>query len=313
MFTRRILIHLHGGAFHRFYRRSVAPFRLYIRLILKLCSGGIVLGERLRCVFEGLLPEDRIHVLPNGVEVGAAGGERPASPLRLLFLGTLTRTKGVRETIQGFAAIKDQFPETVLDFAGPWVENDLRTEALRLIEQHGIRDRVFFHGVVTGEKKWELYRRASVFVFPTYYEPEGHPLVLLEAMGMGLPVITCDQGSICETVTPENAIVVPKQDAGAVGNAMRLLCAGKSLRFRMGRRSREIYLFRFTAETFESALANVLRSYLEPVPEILAPEVRPARRPAAWETGRLRPLSDKGLHERALSGEIGSAKAGSSE
>jgi len=55
-------------------------------------------------------------------------------------------------------------------------------------------------GPVVGTQKFELLSSSDIFVFPTYYPPEGHPWVIVEALAAGLPIISTDQGAITESV-----------------------------------------------------------------------------------------------------------------
>src|SRR5437879_11014925 len=62
----QVALHLRGSEFQHFYARSSRALRLWIRLTLRRVASAAVMGAALRCVFGGLIPPDRIAVVPNG-------------------------------------------------------------------------------------------------------------------------------------------------------------------------------------------------------------------------------------------------------
>jgi glycosyltransferase involved in cell wall biosynthesis len=84
-------------------------------------------------------------------------------------------------------------------FAGNWSHALHREIAEWYIAQHRLTSYVTFTGEVTGLEKHILLRSADVFVFPGLQQ-EGQPLVVLEAMAAGLPIIFTNQGCLRETV-----------------------------------------------------------------------------------------------------------------
>lgn len=82
----------------------------------------------------------------------------------------------------------------------------------------------------------EILAAADVFVLPSRWE--GLPLVLLEAMAAGLPVVASAVGDVPTVVDEAGAIVVPAEDAAALANAMVQLAADPERRRRMGEASR---------------------------------------------------------------------------
>jgi len=100
--------------------------------------------------------------------------------------------------------------------------------------------------------------RAHVFVLPSYRE--GTPRSTLEALSMGMPVVTTDAVGCRETVRDgANGFVVPVADGRALGEAMEgMISAGAERLAEMGRRSREL-----AVETFDVRKVNeVLMRFL---------------------------------------------------
>jgi glycosyltransferase involved in cell wall biosynthesis len=115
------------------------------------------------------------------------------------------------------------------------------TECRRLAADLGVASRVNFHGQVPRDAVAEFYRRADIFVFPSYREPGG--TAPYEALSFGLPVIAADRGGPAVAVTPECGIVVTPRDpesyAAELATAVRRLAADEELRRALGRGARE--------------------------------------------------------------------------
>lgn len=204
----RLVVHLHGGAFRDWYGRCWFPMRVYIRATLRLVKTAIVLGESLRGQFSGLVPEGSIAVVSNGVGIIGDSTERtvPAGdrPWRILYLNTLNRMKGALVLLAAIPTILRHRRDVEFIFAGPWSHEDHRLEAMQYIAQHQLDRVVTFPGQVTGDSKAALLRSADLFVFPGI-QPEGQPLVVLEAIGASLPIVFTNQGCLRETVVDGEA------------------------------------------------------------------------------------------------------------
>lgn len=131
-------------------------------------------------------------------------------------------------------------------FAGSWNERDLKQEITTFLQQHPELP-IEWVGEVKGEQKYQLLADSDAFVFPSYYPPEGHPWVIVEAMAAGLPIVSTDQGAIRESVIDgHNGFLVNKQDPPDVARRVRELATDDQLRKTMGRRSRQRYEQEFT-------------------------------------------------------------------
>ena len=141
--------------------------------------------------------------------------------VRLLFVGRLVRTKGLRDLIRAVAKLQDM-KEISLTVAGDGEELELcRQEATDL----GIMSHIDFRGRVSRKEVERLYSEADIFVFPSFREPTGG--VVLEAMRHGLPIITANYGGPAYLATETCGIRVPvlnpQQFACDIATAIRSL------------------------------------------------------------------------------------------
>jgi glycosyltransferase involved in cell wall biosynthesis len=103
---------------------------------------------------------------------------------RILFAARVTTDKGIFELIEAVTALQKIRDGIHLIIAGDSEELD---DVKRFVADRGTRD-VLFAGYVSGMEKDRLFKTSHVFCMPTYYE--GFPNVVVEAMAVGLPVVT---------------------------------------------------------------------------------------------------------------------------
>jgi glycosyltransferase involved in cell wall biosynthesis len=251
----KVAVHLRGAAFRDFYESSNAIMRWWIRRTLRRISSLAVVGSRLKSLFDGLMPPERIAVVPNGTpDVARENGAR--LPNRVLYLSNLVKDKGIVEAVEAALILVARHPQVEVLFAGDWddasVERQLRERVGRA------NGRIRFLAPVAGEEKERLLQSASVLLFPPR-APEGHPRVVLEAICRGIPLVTTDRGAIRETVTDgESAFVLTNPDPSELADRVLQLLTDDDLRERMGRAARERYERGYTEETADRRMAEWL-------------------------------------------------------
>lgn len=156
--------------------------------------------------------------------------------IKLLFVGRLVRTKGVRDLIRAMTFIRDLPVE--LDVVG---EGPERAACEEIIAAEDLADRVRLHGWQSREDVADFYRAADIFTFPSYREPGGN--VALEAMGYSLPLIVVDRGGPGSATSDLCAIKLeastPEKLARDVASAIRNLVTDGARRNRMGQAAYE--------------------------------------------------------------------------
>lgn len=263
LFRKKVVCHLRGGNFDNWYRGASAFTRWYVRRIHSLVDAQIILGENLRHLFNWLMPDSRIFVVPNGGNFPIPEVRKRDGIFRALFLGNLLESKGVVDFLKASEIIAlSGYRDTEFVLAGE--NREARTVEFidRFIREHP-DVRVRMPGPLTGEDKFRLLAECDVLVFPTYYVNEGHPWVIVESMAAGLPVISTDHAAIPETVSDgENGFLVPKKDPEAIAEKVIRLIEDPELRERMGKRSREIYREKFTEEIMVEKMSSVFHKVL---------------------------------------------------
>jgi glycosyltransferase involved in cell wall biosynthesis len=253
----RVATHLRAGPeFRQAYRAQPRPMRWWIRLTLSRVDSVGVMGESLRCVFDGLVPPERIAVVPNGTpDVGECGPERRNGTV--LFLSNLRARKGLLESVQAARIVLQSHPSARFLFVGAWDDGEFERRVRHLAAPAG--ERIGFLPPVDEEGKREILHSSSILLFPPI-ESEGHPRVVLEGMAAGMALVTTDQGAIADTVAHgECAFLLDEADPERLAACLVRLLEDGGLRREMGRAARKRYLAEFTQERADARLANWLQ------------------------------------------------------
>ena len=185
-----------------------------------------------------------------------------STEFRMIFLGHITRLKGPLVLLDALKVLSETCDEQVTcDFFGPIVD-DVRDEFLIGIKSVS---NAHYCGVAEPGTGPQLIANYDALVLPTYYETEGHPGVLIEAMFAGVPVISTQARTFTELVTDGiNGFLVPPQDSRTLAQAIRNLVVDPSLRKEMGQaNSRKGQEFR--ADIVVAQLLKIIFPELVPV------------------------------------------------
>ena len=198
-----------------------------------------------------LLDRARVHVVPNGISVedfATPGRDEARKSLGLgtgpilLCVGRLARDKGFATAIEALARLESDARLLVLG-SGP--ERALLEQTAR---RTGVSDRVDFLGSKPRAEVVHHLAASDVFVFPTERD-EAAPLVPLEAMAAGLPVVASDIGGGAELIeSGKTGLLVPPASVDSLAGAIDSLLADDALRRRMGEAARERIVERYTIE-----------------------------------------------------------------
>ena len=181
----------------RFLRYLVALSRLAASATRVVCVSETTRGHMFSCL--GVSPE-RSVVIGEGVRRGIRPVERSSAARKsdaapfVLYVGSLMQHKNVATLVRAMAELPDDDP-TELRLVGPATPEELA--ALQaLVRTHKLEERVRHLGFVTTEELAGLYAGAFAFAFPSLIEGFGLPV--LEAMTIGVPVVSSDIGAVRE-------------------------------------------------------------------------------------------------------------------
>ncbi len=113
-------------------------------------------------------------------------------------MGALKFAKGSQILIYASGLCKQNKLQVHLDVLGEWSNIVHEREIERYLVANWLEGYVTFYGLITGDEKWKIYERCALLTQATYFV--GQPLTILEAMGLGLAIITTPVGAIPDTV-----------------------------------------------------------------------------------------------------------------
>jgi glycosyltransferase involved in cell wall biosynthesis len=204
------------------FRRWKAPFQILLGLIT-VRAADLVLAPSAATAAE--LRRDyraeRVEVIPNvtgGLPLPAAGsgGDMAAGTGYLLFVGRLRIRKGVEVLLDAVRELRERIPGVVLRIAG---DGEHRAVLERKAAELDLGAAVSFLGTRDAAQVRTLLAGAAALVVPSIYE--GMPLVVLEAMEKGVPVVASAVSGIPEVVVGgETGWLVPPEDPAALTRAL---------------------------------------------------------------------------------------------
>ncbi|MCP5080598.1 MAG: glycosyltransferase family 4 protein [Alphaproteobacteria bacterium] len=196
---------------------------------------------------------DKLHIVHCGVEPARYERKGPSGK-RLLFVGRLAAVKGVPLLLEALRQIKTDQPEVHLTLIGDGPERmGLEKEAARL----GLSDTVTFAGYQSQDDVAAALSSSDIFVLPSF--AEGVPVVLMEAMATGLPVIATAVGGVGELVRDgESGLILPPGDVAALAAALKKLLADPAQCHEMGKVGAKTVAAGFDSQTEAGKLAALL-------------------------------------------------------
>jgi glycosyltransferase involved in cell wall biosynthesis len=252
------------------YDHGPYVLRILLRILARCIDTLIVLGPSIAEALTKRLGSRRIRVVPNGVPeplvlapwIKGDPSVNPdiSRPLRLVFLSNLMETKGVYDLLAALRLVREDGYAVVATIVGTDVDGTAGKARLKATAL-GISDIVTLSGPLTGSSKWDLLARSHVFALPSW--DEGQPLAVLEAMAVGLPVISTTVGAIPDAVQDGvNGYLVPPRSPMLLADAIARFARDPDSVSRMGRESRRLYQAFFQFEEMVQRLVEVMHEVM---------------------------------------------------
>jgi glycosyltransferase involved in cell wall biosynthesis len=253
---RPYVLHVHGGAFDRYYREAAGWERRVVRETLSRAALVIALSP----TWERRIREIaavRTAVVPNPVPIPADPSRLDGQPRTIVCLGRIGDPKGSRTLVRALAALGPAYHDVRLVLAGDGDVTEVRAEAHRL----GIADRVELPGWIGPEERSRTLGSATAFALPS--RSEGMPVALLEAMAYGLPAVTTPVGGIPDVFEEgRHGYLVPPDDPQALADRLRSLLDDSESARQMGARARFDAKARYAVDVVAAQVGDALAAAL---------------------------------------------------
>lgn len=253
--------HLHGKGIEKNIQRK--PFLLYLYRFVFNDSVVIHLSKKLMLneISKLGLSNTKRFIIENGVENVDLPLIRNYTTLNLLFLSNILISKGFYILLQAFNLLSLKYPQLLLNVIGDFKNDIEKQHFYNYIYKNGLENKINFLGRKVSLDKYKLLIQNDIFIHPTLND--AFPLVILEAMQCGLPVISTIEGAIPEIIDDGiNGFVVPKNDIDSLVEKIELLIKNQDLRIKMGKEARDKFLHNYTLEIFEQKIKKTFNDIL---------------------------------------------------
>lgn len=219
----------------------------------------ILLAENLYQDIKKYVNYKDIYICPNGIPTHKNTPIFPQNEFEILFLSNMMEEKGVWDLVEACTILKKKGKVIKCHFVGKW--SDITEEKFNnTIKKQKLTDSVFAYGAKYGSEKDCFLQKANIFVFPTYYNNECFPLVLLEAMEQGLPCISTNEGGIPAIIeNGKTGYIIEKHSPKVIAEKIEYLMEHPQQCINMGEAGKEKFFNEFTLDKFEIRMKNILK------------------------------------------------------
>jgi len=199
----QIVLHIHrGDFFSRFYKNLI--IKLTTRLIFRLVDKIIVLSETQKSEFTAAFSHT-FHVLLNTVELEYPSISHTRGNCNFIYISNYLIDKGIIDLLEVFSALIPEYKNITLKTYGEFSDKGLKERIIG----YDISN-ISVNGKITGEDKFKEISVSDCLILPSWNE--GQPIVLIEAMSLGTPVIATGVGLIPELLGKEYPFITIPRD-----------------------------------------------------------------------------------------------------
>jgi len=256
LFRKKILLHLRGSNILNWFENTTNLNQKIFKFWFSRCAGAIVLGEKLRYLFQPFFSNEQIDVIPNGGNYHFPE-KIQSQKIEVLYLANLMHNKGLDLLLNALSkmepVLKDKLHCSVV---GTWETETFKNECLSIITTKHLPVSIF--PATGGMDKLQFFSNADLFVF-TPRKPEGHPWVIIEAMAAGLPIISTDQGAITESVIDGyNGFIISHENEKSLTEKLTKLVTEQNLMYEMSQNAKTQYNNHFTEKIMIEKLKKLI-------------------------------------------------------
>lgn len=259
LLRKKYILHIHGGGFPVFMQKT-PPFlrKLYI-FALRRAAALITLGKLFDRTLADYLADSspERYIIPNPGRFPLQVGLHRDNPdkVQILYCGLLDAEKGVFDLIKAFGECAQDNWQLIMVGKGP------HEPLLEAAESAAVAGKLELRSWQNAEELMELYRNSTMLVLPSY--TEGMPMVLLEAMAFGVPVITTPVGGIPDMLPGDaESFLHQPGDTAALADRLRMLVNNRELRRQWSMALQQCFADRYTDRKVFDQVKNLYNQLL---------------------------------------------------
>ena len=216
----KILLHMHNDHMIDNKKKNIR--------VANLCERIIVVSDYIKNQLLNNLgiDENKIITLHNGIDSIKFNKENfinkeklksdlgiESNEFVLLFTGRLIKEKGIAEVLSAVKKLKGEINFKLIVVGSSWYGSNIKNDFIEELERisKDIEDKIIFTGYIDYSEVPQIYSLANVIILPSIWD-DPFPLVVLEAMSMGVPVITTISGGIPEMFAGEDGVLLSRSN-----------------------------------------------------------------------------------------------------
>lgn len=269
IFRKKIFLHVHGGQLADFMQKYPKPVRGIIRRILRIPNRIAVLSDYQLRPFQEFNLNGHVKIIPNMIHCDhyhlnktfRAQFNIPVGKVVILFIAShLTKQKGVTELLRVAEWVIEKHQNVHFVIVGQGREEENMQSYCNKV---GIQKNISFLGFLKKDQIIRVLNSVDILILPSY--GEGFPMVILEAMSAGLPIISTSVGAVPEIlIEGKHGFLVSPKDVHSLFDKTECLISNPELREQMGIANRERvkqhYDLPIVAEIFKRCYVDILKS-----------------------------------------------------
>ena len=254
-----VILHLNNRGIHRYSRnafaRSIYRWTFSNASVIHV-SEGLVQSElaHLR------IKNSAVFAVPNTIKDPITGIVSTVhETINILFFSNMIPSKGLMVLLESFNALVSKYHHLRLLICGASFDEKEDARVRSYIDRHQLQAVVRIMGACHGEDKQKMFSESDIFVFPSYFDEECFPLVILEAMSARLPIVATRIGAIPEMITDgKEGMLVEPGDPHQLAEKIEELIMDPELRKKLGNRAHAKFKHEFDITIFEKKMRSIL-------------------------------------------------------
>jgi len=253
----KLVFHFHAGGLSNMSTSLPVLIQPIFRFAYYHAAHAICFSERGK-IDPIALKAKNIHIIPSGVE-----DLKTDTPLQqkqgftVLFAGLCSESKGILDFITVIRKCNEINPLIKGRIIGKIFSDKEETIIINACGEGIVR----YDGLQTGNSKKEIFASSSVFLFPTHFESESFPTVILEAFSASLPVVSTNWRGIPDQVTHEvNGFLWNVNDTDSMASSILRLAVDTNLYQQLSSNARHNFETKYMMSTFENSIVSFFKT-----------------------------------------------------
>tara|TARA_B110000908_G_C10230467_1_gene440294 strand:+ start:139 stop:1299 length:1161 start_codon:yes stop_codon:yes gene_type:complete len=236
-----LVSHFHGWDAYTKY--NINTYGEAYKELFRCSTAVIAVSNHMRdqLISLGADPEKTFHNSCGAELSGWSAADPGAASKHFVMVGRLTEKKAPLCSISAFEQLSVKHPDATLEIIG---DGPLREDCELMVKNKGLQDKVSIRGAQPHTEVMQALGKARCFIQHSVHaadgDHEGTPVAVIEAMGMGLPVVATRHGGIMDVIHDDSVgLLVDEHDSDGMATAMERFADNAELAQVVGERSRE--------------------------------------------------------------------------